>query len=76
MIFMDKYIDRSDSAYCQMDTDSTYIAFSGEKFEDLTKLELKYDYLQNKSKWFPRDDTTANAKFDKRTPGLFREEYQ
>ncbi len=35
------------------------------KFEDLSKPELKEHYLQNKSKWFPKDDTKANAKFDK-----------
>ena len=39
--FMDKYIDRSDCVYCQMDTDSAYIAFSGENFEELIKPELK-----------------------------------
>jgi hypothetical protein len=74
--FIDKYIDRSDFVYCQMDTDSAYIAFSGEKFEDLIKPELKEDYLLNKNKWFPRDDTKEHAKFDKRTPGLFKEEYR
>ncbi len=63
--FIDKYIDRSDFVYCQMDTDSAYIALSGKKFEDLIKPELKDDYLQNKSKWFPRDDTKEHAKFDK-----------
>jgi hypothetical protein len=36
------------------------IAFSGEYFEDLINPELKEDYLQNKSKWFPRDDTKAS----------------
>ena len=74
--FIDKYIDRSDFTYCQMDTDSAYIAFSGENFEDLIKPELKEDYLINKYKWFPRDDTKEHAKFDKRTPGLFKEKYR
>ena len=45
-------------------------------FEDLIKQELKEHYLQNKNKWFPRDDTKENAKFDKRSPGLFKEEYR
>ena len=31
-----------------MDTDSAYIAFSGNFFEDLIKPELKEHYLQNK----------------------------
>jgi hypothetical protein len=56
-----------------MDTDSACIAFSDEKFEDLIKPELKEHYLQNKS---TKDDTKENAKFDKRTPGLFKEEYR
>ena len=74
--FTDKYIDRSDFTYLNMDTDSAYIAFSGENFEDLIKPELKEHYLLNKNKWFPRDDTKENAKFDKRSPGLFKEEYR
>ncbi len=41
----------------------------------MIKPELKEHYLQNKYKWFPRDDTTANKKFDKRSPGLFKVEY-
>ena len=45
-------------------------------FEYLIKPELKEHYLLNKNKWFPRDDTKENAKFDKRTPGLFKEEYR
>jgi hypothetical protein len=45
-------------------TDSAYIAFSAENFEDLIKPELKEDYLLNNNKWFPRDDTKENAKFD------------
>ena len=55
-----------------MDTDSAYIAFSGEIFEDLIKPELKEHYLQNKYKWFP---TPEMAKYSKRTPGLFKEEH-
>jgi hypothetical protein len=73
--FIDYYIDRSSFQYLQMDTDSAYIAFSAQNFEDLIKPELKEHYLQNKYKWFPRDDTKENAKFDKRTPGLFKVEY-
>ena len=59
-----------------MDTDSAYIAFSGEKFEDLIKPELKEDYLLNKNKWFPDNSTPELAKYTKRTPGLFKEEYR
>ena len=68
---IDKYIDRSDYQYLCMDTDSAYIAFSAENFEDLIKPELKEDYLKNKHKWFPRDDTKENAKFDKKNSMSF-----
>ncbi|CAF3781378.1 unnamed protein product [Rotaria socialis] len=39
--FIDYYIDRSDFEYCEMDTDSAYIAFSSASFEDLVKPCLK-----------------------------------
>lgn len=74
--FIDFYIDRSDYEYCEMDTDSAYIAFSSGSFEDLVKPELKQHFQQNKNKWFGRDDTDENRLHDKRTPGLFKLEYQ
>ena len=73
--FIDKYIDRSDFTYLNMDTDSAYIAFSGEIFEELIKPELKEDFLLNKYKWFPDHSTPEMAKYSKRTPGLFKVEY-
>ena len=73
--FVDYYIDRSDFQYLQMDTDSAYISFSHENFEELIKPELKEHYLQNKYKWFPDNSTPELAKYTKRTPGLFKIEY-
>lgn len=46
--FHDKYLDRSDFQYCEMDTDSAYIAISGPSVEKLVKAELK-----DKPNWFP-----------------------
>ena len=74
--FIDTYIDRSDFEYCQMDTDSAYIAFSSENFEDLIKPEMRQSYLKDKYSFFPRDDTNENYNYDKRVPGLFKEEYR
>ena len=59
-----------------MDTDSAYISFSAENFKDLIKPELKEHYLLNKNKWFPDNSTPEIAKYSKRTPGLFKEEYR
>jgi hypothetical protein len=39
--FIDYYIDRRDFEYCEMETDSAYIAFSSDRFEDLVKSNLK-----------------------------------
>lgn len=51
-----------------MDTDSAYIAFSSDKFEDLIKPELKEHFERNKHHWFGRNDTNKNKLFDRRTP--------
>ena len=73
--FMDKYLDPSDFQYCEMDTDSAYIALSGPSVESLVRPELKEEFQQDKCNWFPRTDTNENKAYDKRTPGLFKEEW-
>ncbi|KAG2768145.1 hypothetical protein PC129_g21758 [Phytophthora cactorum] len=73
---IDFYFDRSDFQYQEMDTDSTYIAFSCEKpFQDCIKPELRAHFKEHKYDWFPRDYNTEVAKFDRRTPGLFKDEW-
>ena len=46
--FLDKYVDRSDFEYCGMDTDSAYIAISGESLEDLVKPEMMHEFENDK----------------------------
>ncbi|GMF27809.1 unnamed protein product [Phytophthora fragariaefolia] len=73
---IDFYIPRSDFQYQEMDTDSGYIAFSDENpFPNLVKPELLDHYNEHKYEWFPRDYNETVAKFDRRTPGLFQEEW-
>ncbi|EGZ07855.1 hypothetical protein PHYSODRAFT_339760 [Phytophthora sojae] len=73
---IDFYFDRSNFQYQEMDTDSGYIAFSCEKpFEECIKPELREHFQQHKYEWFPRDYNETVAKFDRRTPGLFKEEW-
>jgi hypothetical protein len=88
--FMDFYVDRSDFEYCEMDTDSAYMAISGSCLEDVIKTDMLDQYhfgLQGfctttdieadaKHHWFPRSCCSSHAQFDKRTPGLFKLEYQ
>ncbi|KAG2961560.1 hypothetical protein PC119_g26072 [Phytophthora cactorum] len=72
---IDFYFDRSDFQYQEMDTDSGYIAFSCENtFKDCIKPELRDHFDEHKYEWFPRDYNAEVAKFDRRTPGLFKEE--
>jgi hypothetical protein len=72
---IDKYIDRSDFQYIEMDTDSAYIALTGD-FESMIKPEFSEEFKIDKCNWFPRNDTEENKKFDKRKPGLFKIEYE
>ncbi|KAI8511991.1 hypothetical protein Bbelb_110910 [Branchiostoma belcheri] len=73
--FMLKFVDVSDFQYCEMDTDSAYIAISVDKLDDVIKPELRDEYEREKHLWFPRTDSPVNAAFDRRTPGLFKEEW-
>ncbi|KAG3179897.1 hypothetical protein PC128_g15799 [Phytophthora cactorum] len=73
---IDFYFDRSDFQYQEMDTDSAYIAFSCDNpFQECIKPELREHFVQHKYDWFPRDYSADVAKFDRRTPGLFKDEW-
>ena len=64
--FLDRYFDRRDFELIQMDTDSNYIAISGERLEDIVRPELKSEFEAQKKQWLAWD------KWSGRTPGLFK----
>ena len=64
--FLDKYVDRRDFELIQMDTDSNYMAISGERLEDIVRPELKAEFEAEKNQWLSWD------KWSGRTPGLFK----
>ena len=84
--FIDKYIDRSDFELLEMDTDSHYFSFSEDSLEKLIKPHMKEEYGKDKYNFIPRDSDELHptfkvdgisftlAKYDKRTPGLFKVE--
>ncbi|KAG2812477.1 hypothetical protein PC116_g26134 [Phytophthora cactorum] len=73
---IDFYFGRSDFQYQEMDTYSDYIAFSCENpFQDCIKPDLREHFKQHKYGWFPRDYNAEVSKFDRRTPGLFKDEW-
>ena len=97
--FLDKYLDRKDYQYIEMDTDSAYIAIAGKNLEELVRPHLKYEFYQEWHKWFPaevcathqeefvqtkmrsdiwkpKECCNKKKKFDKRTPGLFKIEWE
>ena len=89
--FMLKFVNRDDFEYCEMDTDSAYMALAGPSLESVIKPEMKQKYLtglegfhscdpqveaDDDLYWFPRTCCTTHAKYDKRTVGLFKLEWQ
>ena len=73
--FMDKYLVRSDFQYCEMETDSAYIAIASLSVESLVSPELRVEFETDKANWFPITDTPEHKAYEKRTPGLFTEEW-
>jgi len=49
---VDKFVDRSNFEYCQMDTDSAYIALAGRSLDDLVRPELRQQYFAEYNQWF------------------------
>lgn len=51
--FMDKFVSRRDYQYVEMDTDSAYMALSGE-LESIIKSGMKEEFYREYDQWFPR----------------------
>ena len=73
---LDKYLDRADFQMCEMDTDSPYIAISGESVESSVKPEVRVEFDQDKCNLVPRADTPEHKAYDKRKPELFKVEWE
>ena len=67
--FLDQYFSRKDFELCYMDTDSFYLAISGDSLDEIVKPEMKQAYEADKKNWLATD------KFSERTPGLFKLEF-
>ena len=68
--FVDKYGDRSDFQYMEMDTDSAYFAITAETINQVIKPEMQADFNNNWKQWLVDPDNT----FSRRVSGLFKEE--
>ena len=67
--FLDKSFSRQDLQWCYMDTDSFYLAMSGESLDEVVRPEMKQAYEADKKNWLATDI------FRERTPGLFKPEF-
>ena len=66
--FLDRYFSRQDFELCYMDTDSFYLAMSGNSLDEIVRPEMRQAYEAEKKNWLAID------KFSERTPGLFKSE--
>ena len=53
--FVARYVDRSLFQYCEMDTDSAYIALAGDSIDDIVAPEHREHYFRNRSQWLPAE---------------------
>ena len=67
--FLDKYFSGQDFELCYMDTDSFYLAISGDLLDEIVKAEMKQAYEADKKNWLATD------KFSEKTPVLFKPEF-
>jgi hypothetical protein len=105
--FVDKFVDRKDFEYVEMDTDSAYIALSGPTLESVLKPDMVDQFYDEREQWLPSDyctahkndfktseqageswtranknaddfcgDCLARKQFTKRSPGLFKVEWE
>ena len=53
--FINRYLERPLFQYCEMDTDSAYLALAGESADDLVTPELREQYFRHRSEWLPSE---------------------
>ena len=49
--FVDRYVERPLFQYCEMDTDSAYIALAGESIDGLVRADRRAHYFRHRSQW-------------------------
>ena len=53
--FVDRYVERPLFQYCEMDTDSAYIALAGESIDGLVKADRRAHYFRHRYQWLPAE---------------------
>ena len=70
--FVDRYVERPLFQYCEMDTDSAYIALAGDSIDDLVAKQHREHYFRHRSEWLPAEccDEHKGDYIDTRLAGL------
>ena len=53
--FIDRYLERPLFQYCEMDTDSAYLALAAESVDALVTPDLREHYFRHRSEWLPSE---------------------
>ena len=53
--FVDRYVERPLFQYCEMDTDSAYIALACESIDGLVRADRRAHYFRHRSQWLPAE---------------------
>ena len=53
--FINRYLERPLFQFCEMETDSAYLAFAGESVDDLVTPDLREHYFRHRSEWLPSE---------------------
>jgi hypothetical protein len=88
---MDKYIDRDRFEYIEVDTDSAYLAHSGNSLQEVIKPKMKENFQRNlfdncndnftvdvgdNDVWFARECCEKHSKYESREIGLMKIEFE
>ena len=58
--FIDRYVERPLFQYCEMDTDSAYLALAAESVDVLVTPALREHYFRHRSEWLPSECCDAH----------------
>ena len=53
--FIDTYLEQPRFQYCEMDTDSAYIALSGACLDDLVSTDKREHFFRHRAEWLPAE---------------------
>ena len=59
--FLDFYIERPLFQYCEMDTDSAYLALARSSLDECVSADKREHYYRHRAEWFPGVCCDAHA---------------